>query len=194
LTIANWAGAGSPSGTDSDQIVFPSATSLNANQLNQITFAGSGASFAKLVQLTGGPNSGKYELAPSATAPTGVLNLGDINQDGVVNVKDISALMSALVDLNGYAAGTAKYSGTSTLIRTSGGVFLPSQLVYVADTNFDGVVDNRDLQGLISGIANGGTFGGGGITAVPEPSGLALLSAGGFIFAMMRLRKARSNG
>ena len=180
LTINNWSGTGSPAGTDLDQIVFPTVTSLNGNELSQIQFAGSGNQYAKLVQLTGGPNSGKFELAPSATLPTGIMTLGDVNQDGVVNVKDVSALMSALADLSDYQNGT-------TSIR-SGGAWTASQLIYTADVNRDDVVDNRDVQALVNYIANGLTGGGGSLTAVPEPTSIVLGALGALALAGVALR------
>jgi autotransporter-associated beta strand protein len=171
LNILDWTGTGSDS--DLDQIIFPSATSLNPNQLSQIEFNGAG--FAKLRQITSGTNAGQFELVPSATAPVGILTLGDINQDGVVNTKDISAMMSALTDLTDYQNGTSS-------VRSTGGAWNQSQLVYVADVNLDGVVDNRDTQALTSYIANGLTGGGGGsLTAVPEPASLVLWAAGGVV-------------
>ena len=168
LTIANWSNA------TADQILFPSANSLNANQLNEIQFAGSGSNFAKLV-----PVGGSFELEPSATATTGTMKYGDVNQDGVVNVADVSALMAALSNLNAYKAGTATYAGTGNLIRPTT-AWDNSQLIYVADTNYNDVVDNGDVQALISYIANGGT---GGLNGCPEPGsfvifGLALPAIG----------------
>ena len=186
LNIMNWSGTGSD--TDLDQIVFPTATSLNANELSQIQFNGTG--YAKLRPIASGPNSSKFELVPSATLSSGILTLGDINQDGSVNVGDVSALMSALADLNGYEKGTATYSGTATPIRTTGGVWNASQLIYVADVNLDGVVDNRDIQSLINYIANGLTGGGGSLTAVPEPTSFVLLGLGGVVcFAVGKCRR-----
>ena len=163
LTIANWSNA------TSDQILFPTANSLNANQLNEIQFSGSGDNFAKLVSVAGG-----FELEPSATAATGTMKYGDVNQDGVVNTADVSALMAALANLNAYKAGTATFAGTSTLIRPTT-AWDNSQLIYVADTNYNDVVDNGDVQALISYIANGGT---GGLTAVPEPGSFVLMALG----------------
>ena len=68
------------------RIVFPSVTSLNANQLNQIVFDGSGFTHAKLISV-----GTAAELVPTNTAPTGLLLLGDINQDGHVNSADVTA-------------------------------------------------------------------------------------------------------
>jgi hypothetical protein len=86
-----------------------------------------------------------YELLPL---------LGDVNRDGHVDAADISALMTALTDLKGYE-----------------GSLTDAQLAEFADLAGDGKVDNADLQGLISYLANGG---GGSLTAVPEPSSLGL--------------------
>ena len=152
----NGAAAASSGGNDSDanMIVVPHVNSLNANELSQIQFGGTG--FAALRQIGGtGTYAGEFELIPSATLPTGILTLGDINQDGVVDVKDIYSLMSALSNLNGYLNGTADLGGTATPIRTTGGVFNQSQLIYLADVNFDDHVDNQDVQALINYVASG---------------------------------------
>src|SRR5262249_50093915 len=125
------------------------------------------------------------ELVPSTTPVTGALTLGDINQDGVVNVKDISALMSALGDLSDYQAGTAVRSGSA---------WTASQLMNVADTNLDDVVDNRDIQGLITYLANGLSFpggGSGGIHVVPEPASVVLLAIGGIALLIGGVRRNR---
>ena len=67
LHIANWSGL--PTGGGTDQITFPSLTSLTSNQLNQIVFDGSGLAHAKLIAAGAGA-----ELVPTNTAPTGVLS------------------------------------------------------------------------------------------------------------------------
>ena len=165
--------------------LVPQHSSLNANQLSQVMFNGSGDNFSQLVAITSGINSGKFELVPSATAvnPSDILRLGDINQDGVVNVADISALMAALSDPTDYVKGTLKYAGTSTFVR--GGASPgpdwssdPSKLIRVADLNLDDSLTNTDIQSLISYIASGITGGRGGLTAVPEPGSIELLILG----------------
>ena len=86
---------------------------------------------------------------------------GDVNGDNVVNVADVQARRRALANLNGY-------QGLKTVL----------------DVNTDGVIDNSDVQMLISKIATGGQ-GTGTISAVPEPSALLLLAMGGIGFAFM---------
>ena len=181
----NGAAAASSGGNDTDanMIVFPHSNSLNANELSQIQFGGTG--FAALRQIGGtGTYAGEFELVPSATLPTGILTLGDINQDGVVDVKDIYSLMSALSNLNGYLNGTADLGGTATPIRTTGGVFNQSQLIYLADVNFDDHVDNQDVQALINYVASGvlppspAPAPGSSLTAVPEPGSIVLFVLG----------------
>jgi hypothetical protein len=95
--------------------------------------------------------------------------LGDINRDGHVDAADISALQSALADLNNYQATHGP----------GGGALTNTQLLQIADLSGDNKVNNADLQALINYLAdNAGTLpspgGGGSLTAVPEPSGLAL--------------------
>ncbi len=153
LNITNWSNA------TSDQIIFPTPNALNANQLNQIEFNGSG--YAKLVSVTGG-----FELEPSATQATGALLYGDINQDGHVNAKDIAALEAALVNLPGYLNGTVG--------RSTGGIWDNSQSIYVADINYDDQINNSDLQALLNLLKGGG----GSNLGVPEPETFVLLIMG----------------
>jgi hypothetical protein len=98
------------------------------------------------VRGSAGLNIGEiYELLPLR---------GDVNRDGHVNVTDISALMTALTDLNAYENGLTD-----------------AQFAEVADLTNDGLVTNTDLQGLIDYLANGGT---GAPAPVPEPGSLQL--------------------
>jgi len=97
---------------------------------------------------------------------------GDINRDTHVNVADISALETALADLNKYQSAPGPGSGALT----------NEQLLEIADLAPDNLVNNADLQGLIVYLANNAGAlpapGGGSVTAVPEPSSLVLLAIG----------------
>ena len=77
--------------------------------------------------------------------------LGDINRDGKVTVADISALMSALANLNGY----------QTSDNLTG-----AQLKLIGDLNGDGHVNNADVQALIALVATRAAGGGGVAAAV----------------------------
>ena len=78
------------------------------------------------------------------------LTLGDINRDGQRNVADISALMTALSDMNGYQTA----NGLSN-----------ADLLAIADTDGDGHVSNLDIQGLISLLTSAGAGAGAGAVA-----------------------------
>jgi hypothetical protein len=113
---------------------------------------------------------------------TGVLSVidsnflpGDIDRNGNVNVADVSAMMTALSDLSAYQ---------STHGPGGGGALSDQQLLEIADLHPDNLVNNLDLQGLIVLLANGGGSGGGSLTAVPEPSSVALFVVGSL--AMLR--------
>ena len=95
---------------------------------------------------------------------------GDINLDGQVTVADIADLMAALANLSGYQSA----EGLSE-----------QQLSEIADVNGDGVINNLDIQALISLVANNGA-GGSSLAAVPEPASFVLLGFGAMAFAFRR--------
>ena len=98
---------------------------------------------------------------------------GDFNRDGVTTAADVSAMMTALSDLNTYKANNQL---TNFDVEAFG------------DVNQDGVIDNRDVQALITYLSNGGTgdTGQGSLSTVAEPAGWVLISWG---FAMFGLQK-----
>jgi fibronectin-binding autotransporter adhesin len=140
LNIANWTGNTAGGGTD--EVLFGSGlTGLTAAQLAAIRFSGfaTGAKF-----VAGG------EIVPASSTQ---LLLGDVNLDGHVNAADLTAMMTALTDLNAY--------------KTAHPTFDPG----IGDVNADGSFNNKDLQGLITYLQGGH----GSVSAVPEPTSLLLL-------------------
>lgn len=104
------------------------------------------------------------------------ISLGDINQDGSVNVADVSALMSAMSDLNGY--------------ESMHHITDPQILKDVTDINNDGSVNNLDIQSLISLVANNESNNQGALTPVPEPTSICLMALG-FVAIHCGSRKER---
>jgi glucose/arabinose dehydrogenase len=107
-----------------------------------------------------------YELVPFI-APA----LGDINHDGHVNADDVSALLSALVDLKAYQ-----------------GSLTDAQLAEFADLTGDGKVTNADLQALLNLLISDG----GSLTAVPEPASAPLIAIALPCFAAAVIRRRRT--
>jgi hypothetical protein len=110
--------------------------------------------------------------------------IGDIDQNGFVNVADVSILMFALSGSQIPGTGGQTYqqhyfSGASDPV---------DDLAFILDVNGDGVVNNKDIQAEINLIANGASPGGAMIAAVPEPSGIVLFAVGGLIFWGQRFR------
>ena len=98
---------------------------------------------------------------------------GDINQDGSINVADISALTKVLTDENSYQAAHS---------------FTASDSAFILDVDGDGHITNADLQGLLNFLrSNGGGAGSRDLTPVPEPTGIVLLALGGLIIARRRM-------
>jgi thermolabile hemolysin len=136
------------------------------------------------------PNANQYlfwdDLHPTATvhaelaqyALVQLMLSGDVNRDGRVNIADVSALETALADLN-------KYQSSKNLTS--------AQLTSIDNLTSDNLVTNADLQGLIVLLANGGGTGGGGaLNPVPEPSGktLALIACAAAFMVFWQSRVA----
>ena len=89
-----------------------------------------------------------------------------MDRNGLVNVADVWEMTIALSDLS-------KYQTTNSLDN--------AQLLLVANLTNSNLIDNRDLQALIVGLANANGSGGGSVSAVPEPRSLAILALRGLI-------------
>lgn len=96
---------------------------------------------------------------------------GDVDQNGVVNVADVSALMAALSDLTFYKSNNGL---TADTVKT------------VADIDNSMNVDNRDIQALIVQLAN--SIAPAQVQVVPEPNALALgIIAAALVYLGLRL-------
>ena len=154
LRINDWAG--------SDQINVGVGGLLPA-QLSKIHFTGylTGAT----ILSASDPNAG--ELIPASAK----LLVGDVNQDGHINVSDVSSLMTALSDPSSYLAGHP------ALIDS----LAANDLL---DVNGDGQDTGADVQALISLVANT-ILGAGSTTTVPEPSTWLLAAVGASVLCFV---------
>jgi hypothetical protein len=101
--------------------------------------------------------------------------LGDFNRDNHVNTADVSAMLAALVDLNGYTAANSLSN---------------FDLLAIGDLNHDGVVNNADLQSMLTYLVNGG----GSAATVPEPGGWLMSILGCGVVLVVYRRRKRSRG
>jgi hypothetical protein len=111
------------------------------------------------IRLAVGDDNELYLISKSDGMIRSILDVpkpGDFSRDALVNVADISALMTALSDLSSYSAA---HHLTNTQLDTIG------------DLTDGGGVTNTDIQRLINLLAGGGTS----PAAVPEPASWMLL-------------------
>ena len=172
LSIFNW--SGNLSGGGNDQLIFGiDNTGLTSTQVGQIHFQG----------FNGSTILANGEVVP-VSASTRLL--GDWNLDGNVTTADITSMLGALTNLKAYE------SATSPLHTVQAQPLTADDLLNVGDVNSSGSVDNADIQGLITLLAN--AAGGGGSSVVPEPTSLILMSLGLVICAAARYRRGVFHG
>jgi uncharacterized membrane protein len=102
--------------------------------------------------------------------PAALLLPGDLNRDNHVNAADIPTMMLAMTN-------PSVYKSTYNVDD--------SQLQILANINQDGVVNNADIQSLLTLLKTGG----GSAEGVPEPSTIALLTLGGLALVFRRRRR-----
>jgi beta-glucanase (GH16 family) len=103
--------------------------------------------------------AGSYTMTISDVEAFSLPVLGDMNRDGHLDAKDISAMQSALANESAFA--------TSHDLSVS-------DVSDIGDMNGDGQFTNADLQKLENTLKSGG----GSTNSVPEPSAFVLLALG----------------
>src|SRR5262249_722900 len=91
-----------------------------------------------------------------------VLSLGDFNNDGHTDAKDILAAEKALANVSAYEANPTGLAGQTLSAQ---------DMLTIGDVNGDGKFTSADLQMLVSLL----TAGHGSASAVPEPGSFVLL-------------------
>jgi hypothetical protein len=91
-----------------------------------------------------------------------MLRLGDFNNDGHVDAKDISAMQAALTNTAGYEANPTGLAGQTLSAQ---------EMLTIGDVNGDGVFNAFDMQALLLDLKAGK----GSVDTVPEPTSLVLL-------------------
>jgi len=170
LRINNWKGNASNAFTLSAKTPFVVTTALNSTELGKVHFTD---------YLTGANLISGNEVVPKYVNPTGLLKLGDVNDDGHVNANDITWLEQALTN-------QSQYFTAVTTARSLPTTFDAADLQDVGDLNGDGKVNNADLQALETYL-----IGGNGSLGVPEPSSIVLGLLGMVSLAGVAVRRRR---
>ncbi len=148
---------------------FTNTLTGQGNQWEQFQLDFTAAGSSTVISLVGTSTAGGAYIGLDNVVVVAVpLLRGDFNRDGHVTMADIPAMLMALTDLSVYQA-TYLLDG--------------SQLAAIGDFDNSGVVTNRDIQGLLDLVAS---LGGGSVAAVPEPTSLLLLTAGGLLLILGR--------
>ncbi|HEY2762090.1 MAG TPA: dockerin type I domain-containing protein [Pirellulales bacterium] len=145
-------------------LVINYGSHLDVNGGPIITSGPNMATFAEFIFATNGDSAHPDFYFDNAR----LFTPGDMNNDGVVDSTDVSAMISALSDVQDYAGSIPG--------------FTLSDVRAIGDVNGDGHFDNFDLQALIGQIANGGVSNAPNTSVVPEPTSLVL-----FCFAIAGL-------
>lgn len=110
----------------------------------------------------------KFNPALITSLPVHIVT-GDFNRDGKLNSADIVAMLGELTNLSAYRQANTDLSNNDDFLE-------------LADVNGDTVVNNADLQALLSLLKSGG----GSTSSVPEPASLVLLVAGSVLLLLCR--------
>jgi fibronectin-binding autotransporter adhesin len=162
LTISNWT-------KGSDQLFIGALSAdLDAGQLSKITFANINGNPA-LTSSAAITSLG--EIRPASFATLTSYMKGDASFNGSLGAEDIPALLKALTDLNNFQNVSHSFNN--------------DQFLSLLDVNGDGQVTNADIQAELNLVAGGG---GSALSAVPEPSSVALLAFGSALFLFLRRR------
>lgn len=102
--------------------------------------------------------AGSYTMTISDVEAFSLPILGDVNRDGHLDSRDVTAMESALTDPTDFSAA----EGITT-----------AQLSLIGDMDGNGSFNNADLQQLLTVLKTGG-----GSESVPEPSTFLLLTFG----------------
>ena len=149
-------------------LVINYGSHLDVNGGPIITSGPSMATYAEFIFATNGDSSHPDFYFDNAR----LFTPGDMNNDGVVDANDVSAMMTALSDAQGYASSVPGFTF--------------SDVKAIGDVNGDGQFNNSDVQALIAELANGGVSTAPNTSVVPEPATATLASLA--IISMLFLR------